>query len=331
MNIQYTPTQLTVSNPPKFTGKLMDKAFTVLSDKKVCNKMTNLDFISTQMYIKSLAYKMGITPEEVAELSKFDGVEFFANSYNFLLKKLGLAEEISPPLQLIPEIKDSPLFAMYIPSYNQILVDLSKVGNLDKQYLFAALRHELQHFIQAADIHRHETLAPKIADVITDQFITSEKKTFDYILENLNDEQIKAIYAEDPSSMQLITAYKTVCSLNDDAIMADFWNQRAIAYRQNVDDLQKNIQDKLGVIKADSALTPRIERNLEEFENSGYFNADGSLNMKKYLDAGIEDEAIIAQIKAQHEFEGVPCGVRKLKEETFADIKRKEAAQDANL
>ena len=329
MNIQVLQPQ--VSYSPNFTGVKLDKALEVIKDNGVCRKMTKLDLLSSQMYIKSLAYKMGIVPEEIAALSKFDGQDFFYEAYDLLSKKLGLSVNIRPQLQLLPSLGNSGLFAAYVPSYNQILVDLSKMEGVDKLYLFSSLRHEIQHFLQAADMHRHETLGPKVANVIVDQFITAEKKTLDFIVENYSDVQVVQMYGNNPEFVDYISKYRLVSSQNNPSLVGEFFAPVIESYRQQVNVLQAKIKSELGVIKADSSLTPKIERNLKEFENSGYFNADGSLNMIKWFDSEIEEEAVMAQIRAEHEYENVPCGVKKIKDNSIAKILEDEAKESSNI
>jgi hypothetical protein len=329
MNIQISKPQQSYS--PNFTGVKLDKALEIVKDNGVCRKMTKLDFLSTQMYIKSLAYKMGIVPEEVAALAKFDGEDFFYQAYDLLSKKLGLSVNIRPHLQLVPSLGESGLFAAYVPSFNQILVDLSKMKGVDKRYLFASLRHELQHFLQAADMHRHETLGPKVAKVIVDQYITAEKKTLDFIVKNYSDKQIAQTYASNPEFVDYVSKYKLVLSQNKTNLLDEFFAPVAQSYRQQVNAFQTKIKSELGVIKADSSLTPKIERNLKEFEDSGYFNADGSLNVAKWFDSEIEEEAVMAQIRAEHEYENVPCGVRKIKDHSIAKILADEANEASNI
>ena len=325
MNVQHVSHQNS-KYTPSFSGVKLDKALEVVKDNAVCKKMTKLDLISTQTYVKTLAFKMGITQEEIDALSKFEGTDFILESFEFLTKKLGLSKDIRPHLELIPTIPNNPFYMMYIPSHNHIWVDLSKLEGLDKKYKFAALRHEIQHFLQIADVYRHETFAPKIADIITEQFIAADKKSLEYVL-TFSDEQILAAYQNNPEALQYIMNYKNIKMQNDDKLLADFWNQRETTYRQCVEALQQKIKNELGVIRADSPLTPKIERNMKEFENVGYLNPDCSINMAKYYDTEIEDEAILSQLKAQYEFEGVRCGVKKLKEETLNKLLAEEATE----
>ena len=95
-------------------------------------------------------------------------------------------------------------------------------------------------------------------------------------------------------------------------------------YRQSLIDYRMNVIKELGIIKRDSAMTPKIKHDFDELQKLGYYNPDGTLDTAKYFEAGIEDEALNAQLSAELAFNPKICGIKQVKDATLAVLTQKD-------
>ncbi len=288
----------------------------VIPDTKVFKEMTNLDKNCIVNYIQAKSYKMGITADEVAELSKFDGVDFVVNSYDFLTKKLGLTEDIRPALFNMSIPGDAAMF--YSPAVNIIYADLAKCAQskFDKGDLFKMLRHEMQHFLQYCTVLRHQTLGEKVIDFKVNEFVTAIKENLSNVLNTYSLEQL-AQMGISPEELNLYKTAKSCLDKNDIKGFNQICEYSGESQKNALLEYRQKLINKMGLIKEDSALTPKAQSLYDEFCNIGYFNQDKTIDMKKYMASKIENEAIISQVQAELEYRQVPCGVKYIRETTI--------------
>ncbi len=169
---------------PSFNGNLAAKAYELVGGDGVFKNCRRLDVETLRSYIGSLPFKMGITTDDVAALSKFDGVEFLEQSYIFLCKKMGIPDELRP-LAICGKINGDAVLG-YQPMVNNVRIDVEKLNvlALNKNNIFSSIRHELQHAMQYYSILRHEELGPKAIEVAGDIFADNLKVGAQELLKN---------------------------------------------------------------------------------------------------------------------------------------------------
>ena len=149
-----------------FTGTYEDKLREKVQGKEVFKDATNIQISALKTYIETQKYALGMTPQDVAELSKYDGNDFILKSYEYLINKLNIPGEIAPPFTVQNNMKNAQsLLMMYMPAMNIIVVNSDQCKDLDKTTTFKMLRHELQHYMQNINILRHETFGDEAIDI----------------------------------------------------------------------------------------------------------------------------------------------------------------------
>ncbi len=326
MNVQKLAQNVT---PHVYKGenKVVQTLLEVIPDSKVGKNLTRLDINMFKAYMSAKPYMMGVSPKEIAELEKFEGIDYVLQVYDFLTNKLGFNEKIRPML-IFGEMSPS-LHANYFPVTNIITINKKTVGETSKPKLFSYLRHELQHFIQNQNILRHEEFGEKAIDLMVDKYFNYERKVTEHILRNSSMQDVYKIchqqQKQDPQKLykDLMEA-KMYLDTNDskgfDSVIGRFTQQ----YREEIIQYRKNIIEELGLIKKDSALTPKIEEYYKEFEKVDYYNPNGTIDPVKYLHSKVEQEALDAQRASEKEALGEPCFIRYLKKSFFEEIKDPE-------
>lgn len=303
------PKQL--QSKPSFKANPFDILNNVVTKTKVFKNPTVAQLQAFSSYVKAKPFMMGITADEVAKLNKFNGKDFIINSFEFLCKKLGINKDIVPMLNFAPEHANiSHCVAQYSPSINMIMVNEKFTNKLQKYQVFLALRHELQHYLQSMNILRHETYGPKSIELQSKNFINSIKKAYETVYKNMPDsEVVRAIGS--PQDIALISQLKFFDKTGNKIAMDNLYNALETNYRINaITPFRDLVINKMGVIKNDSALTPKIKKDFEEFRDLGYYNQDGSINYEKYFISDIENEAINSQAAAGFEFSQQGCFMR---------------------
>ncbi len=312
--LSYTP-----SKKVNFQGAPFAKLFEVIPDTKVCKNLTEADKKAFHAYLVLKKFTMGISPEEVKQLEKFDGDDFILNSYEFLTKKLGLDESVRPVLMFYPIANQSKM--AYVPLQNIIFVDKAKLNDLKKGEIFGYIRHELQHYLQNSSVLRHETYGKMALDEYTKSFISAQRQLMEQnFLKMSADELINSGMLASEDSLAKIEYLKTLYAKNDTQAIDAFYKEMGEGYRGELEAIRDVIINKFGVIKDDSAQTEKIGKYFDEFKSSGYYNADGTIDTLKYLNSGIELEALSTQSMASSEFFNI-CPVREIKNEMLEAVK----------
>jgi len=288
----------------------------VIPDTKVCKNLTELDRNVFQAYVLSKPYSIGITPKEVEELSKFDGSEFIVQSYRYLLNKLGLKEDIAPGLAFAKLDNDVPM--AYLSLNNIIAVDIDKLAKSGKKDIFALLKHEMQHMLQNYQILRHETIGEQSINAYVRKYIAETKKQIISQVQSGNSEVMEKTLLQNNNeiSKMLYEAVQDVKKGKTDTLDAAM-EKDGESYKNSLLSVRKLIIDNLGMIKKDSALTPKIQNYFDEYKDIGYYNTDNTINYHKYFTSKIEQEALMAQARAGFEFSQESCFMRYQKQETL--------------
>lgn len=323
MKIQSFNYSQPVSNSsPAFNGNI-SKLLEVIPDTKVSKNLTELDKTLFLSYVTSKKYSMGVTPEDISSVTKYDRNEFISKSYDLLTQKLGIPEYVRPPV--FPSKLPNQLMLGYSPLYNAILVDPEKIKNTSKLNIFGLLRHELQHFIQNSRIFRHEEIGEKAIDKISEKFVQTQKQILKMLLENNSVEKLRSEYGKNPEGANMLRALDYV-EAKDEKGLEMFFNQMGERYKADLSAFRQNLILSMGLIKKDSNLTKKINADFNEFLNVGYFNPDGSVDYTKYFNTAIEGDAILAQTRACFEFSNEPCFMKYAKKDFFESLKDEQQA-----
>lgn len=318
MQISLSNYSVTPYSVPNFTARVVDEVNKPIEGKKVFKNATKwqIGAFTTYILTKDKDYHLGMTPVDVQNLMKYDGDDFILNSYLYLTDKLGFHEKIRPALMPAEFPPGADTFMQYIPANNIIQFNQDYVTKVDKIDIFTALRHELQHYKQNMEILRHEEYGEKAIDAYTKNFIQMQKT----ILENLYDsnkimEFLKPGVLPDQKAAALIYAYKCFKDAKNDKALDMMFNQMGKEYQVELLKFRDKVRSEYGVIKSDDSATPKIGRMYDEFNNVGYFKQNHELDYNKYVAAFIEQDAILAQLRAGFEFANEACFIRYMRNE----------------
>ena len=292
-----------------FTGAYVDKLYEKVQGKDVFKDATNAQFNALKTYVLSKNYALGVTPGDVAELSKYDGNDFLLHSHDYLLKKLNIPEEIAPPF-MVTDLNNKQALMMYVPSMNVIMVNSTECEKQDKTALFKMLRHEFQHYIQNVNILRYETFGDDAIEIYKNKYMDVQRNAFESLYANNMIDKLMSSPDVPMNEKALLQYFKVLKdSNNNEGINALFENISKDYVKQLV-DFKNKVRKNLGVIPADSPETKKIEVFFNEFKDLGYFNPNGELDYNKYLNSIIEQDAILAQERAGFEFSQQGCFIR---------------------
>ena len=323
MQVQNINYQNTKSYTPQFKGNMAKLWLTPIKDTKVGKDLTELDKYAFQTYVNSKQFHVGITQEEINKLSKFDGKEFFTASFDYLAQKLGIKKSIQPAL-VFTQLPDGSRMA-YTPINNSIMVNLEKCSAENKAHQFAGIRHELQHFLQSSMILRHEELGPKAIDSMVVSHENSLINMFKHLLVDASEEEISAVAETTSNPEEFVEMILEALNGNSDKIVEEI-HSSSTEFEKSLNAFRESLIKDMGKIQKASALTPKIEEYYKGFSNS-YHNADGSIDMEKYVNTSTEEEAMLAETCVGKEFEDPKaCLLKQIKDELLDEIK----IQDAN-
>ena len=305
------------------SGSILNKLTEVIPDTKVCKGLTELDKNLFAEYLQMPRYKMQITPEEIDDLCKFDGNEFIDEAYELLTRKLGLDVNIRPKLFWSTDMNNN-IEAAFQPLNNIILCNAEYFPNLSKKQQFILLRHELQHYIQNMDILRHEEIGEKALDRLTTNYIKALKQTHDLIFKQYPIKKAVENLKNRGEDINFINKYVELFKAKDSKGIDELFESTGSGYRQELTGFRNKIIAERGLIKKDSALTPKIQQNFDEFTNIDYYTPDGNLNFAKYFNSKTEKDAILAQKAADFQFSKECCYMKYAKKQFFNEINSEE-------
>ena len=189
------------------------------------------------------------------------------------------------------------------------------------------MRHELQHYLHNANILRHETFAPQAMDLLTQKFIAFQQAGCIDILKNNSMEVITSCGQFTPEQLEIFRKAKICLDSKDTEGFDKLFTGIAKDYRNNLEALAGKIRKELGIIKADSSLTPKIQKTFEELQGGGYYKPNKDIDYKQYFNHFIENDAIQKQSYAEFEFSQEPCFIKYMKnaaQEALKDERNKE-------
>ena len=318
MQVQNINYQNTKSYTPQFKGNMAKLWLTPIKDTKVGKDLTELDKYAFQTYVNSKQFHVGITQEEINKLSKF-----FTASFDYLTKKLGIKKSTRPNLVFTQFPSDGRM--AYTPINNSIMVDLKKCSSATKAKNFAGIRHELQHFLEISMIMRHEELGTKAIDSMVASHENSLINMFKHLLVDASEQEISAVAETTSNPEEFVEMILEALNGNSDKIVEEI-HTSSTEFEKSLNAFRESLIKDMEKIQKDSALTPKIEEYYKGFSNS-YHNADGSIDMEKYVNTSTEEEAMLAETCVRKEFEKPKaCLLKQIKDELLDEIK----IQDAN-
>lgn len=295
----------------------------VIPNTKVFKNLTQLDKNCFTSYLYSMQFRLKTNAEEIKNLFKLDGDEFFESTYLLLANKLGLPKEILPPVYFQAEDNIAPL--SYLPNQNVILRN-PDFKNISKAELFGHIRHELQHFVQNLYILRHETLGETAVEIYTKNKVDDLKNGYKYFLENNIPVEVYKSYLDDndektiEQSIQLYTAL-----LNKETDIETAFKDAPKLIKEDFEEYRNLVIEKLGMIKKDSLEAKKAEKFFEDFCNINYFDSEGKIDLGKYVTSAVEIDALLAGQVATFEANGGGCLFRELKEEALDFLSQEDS------
>lgn len=306
---------------PNFTGNLYEELTRVIPNTKVAKNLTQLDVRAMHYYAQARMYRLGITSEEVAKISKLDGKDFCTAAFDLLTKKLGIPTDVRPQLKFI-KIHDKDSLACFAPITNMLLIDLDKMNglNLDNAEVFSAIRHEMQHFLQFKDMLRHREYGEKITDFLLIKYKEGQKVFFENLLDNCPEEAWAQVLHGNPRDLTVLKYMQMFRQIDLESEIDKMFDAMSSGYRHHLEAFRSDIIKKFGEINKYSNLTPKIKNDYQEFV-AGYKDKAGNIDKKRYVQAAIEREAYIAQTQAKYEYLQEPCFMKWFKEDHLKLIK----------
>lgn len=320
-------TPKTQCNLPSFKGggEFLNRLTKVIPDTRVAKGLTQLDKNCFQGYVYSMKFKLGTTVEEIKALTKLKGEEFVTGAYDLLTKKMGIPEEIKPPL--IPKQQSETAPMAYMFNYNVIALN-PDLSTLSQGMIFNGLRHELQHFKQNMDIFRHETLGEKVVDIHVKGLLNTEKTTVKHLLANMSlDEMVEQGVIQTQEAYDAMVRYKKCLENNDIAAFDKEFEKLEPESRTHITAFRQKVIDSMGIIKTGTKEAEKAEQYLNDFQNINYFDGGDKIDYAKYFASKIEQEALMAGERADFEFSGEGCMVKFSKDKFKAAM----ASQDAEV
>ncbi len=315
MNIELSPVRSSsLAFRGNFVQKISENMATKVANAKVFKDCTVDDVNNLRAYIQLKPYSLGITPQEIAELSKFDGIDFIANSYNYLITKMKYPPEIVPQAMLVPNLNKG--YSMgYSPAQNIMCIhsDLGVYEGVSKQQLFALLRHEFQHYIQNVNIIRHKTLGHEALERYSEVYAAGQKQLFINLIESGDDGLVKQNLPAE--TMPFFENIKALYLNNDMEGFNKIFEDLKSEYKLSYSSFRDKVVAALGEIDENSSLTPKLQGYLDEFCNVNYLKSDSSVDLNKYVNVSSEADAMNAQAQADFEFSGVGCFFKWMKNE----------------
>ena len=251
----------------------------VLSDTNVTKKPSHTDILAFRHYLFALKNKIKITPDEKKALLKNKNMEFIKETLALLLQKLNIPENISPNI-----IFDKKLahIAVYRARYNSIIANPDLIKNYSKLERIGVIRHELQHYLQALTILRHETKGLEWINILAEQ--------------NKNE------------AIGILKKTKTTKEIRD--LEKNCYNN----HKKYLLEFRDKIIKEKGLIKSGDIEEKKALSYFNQWLNLDYINKDGTVNMNKFYQSEIEQEALISQQFLYSQLQGNMCFFKEIKE-----------------
>ena len=289
--------------------------------KKPLDRMTKGDCNNLNFYLTSIKFRMGITPSEIKGILAKEGVDFINATVEFLAQKLGFSEDILPPVFFIKGTLGGAQ-AGYVPEQNVVYLSDS-YNEIPKSRLFALLRHEYQHAIQAHNIFRTEGLGEDAVEYYANKTFNVQKELLFDFAKNYSVRELIAQGLVEENGAILVSELSKALQNNDTQSVDNLLSK----FKQGIVDglnahREKLIREK-GVIKADSKPAKFARECFEDFKNLDYYDNDGKIDYGKHSTKVSEIEAECSQLMAESEMNQV-CFIRQLKNNQIDIMNSKE-------
>ena len=286
-----------------------------ITNSKVGKNLTLLDINCFQTYILARKFSFITEEKEIQELFQFQGKNFLAKAFEFLVTKLNIRSDLTPVLDLAPP-KDPVQFA-YLPQ-NNIILTPHNIENFNNIQIFTLLRHELQHYQQNMLMRRDDEIGEKLPTKYADKIIEIMQNN---ALENLVNSSFEELSEKNNLTPEQKEFYK-ICDyfIKKDDIEGFF------AVFEPLKEIYKNewIKVRNALLKEYGPLTPKEKEKAQayydDFFNIDYYNEDGSINTAKHITTGIEYEANIAAEYTTHQLFNKDCFFKTIKDTSLKFI-----------
>lgn len=267
-------------------------------------------------YISTIPYRIKTTPEEIEKLKSYNQKKYIKNTFNYVCDKLNYSENIRPNLEFIKH-DNVDAYMSYAPMFNKIEINLHKLKGVSKADIYALLRHELEHFKQHTLMLRHETIGIEVINQLTQIYSENYAAMAKNMFERISTKEIKQIYKNNPDYNKILLSKKLFDAGKEQEAINLFIKSNCDGYKNDYLQIRKMVIDEMGLIPENSEMTEKIKEYFsEQYLNYDCVNDDGTINTTIYNNLVIEQEAHLAQLAAELDFNPSECGIRILKQST---------------
>ncbi len=284
-------------NIKQTTQKLLPKIA-----ESVPKKPTTTDLLMFRQYIFSKGLELKTTAEEIKQLFKLEGDEFFNASFEFLFKKLGVPEVLKPDIGVtsLPETAGMA----YDFTQNRIFKNIN-APKVNKETTYSFIRHELQHFLQNLTILRHKEIGKKAVNIYAKMLAEAELQTFDNWSRTQSIKEIQH-YGFPKEVIKTFVTLKNLIKNNDEEgytnKLKEIYADLVEEYTAQLNDFRNLVIKEMGYIKENTREENRAKKFFNDFLKTNakpgianYMEEDGKIHVGKYSYDVRENEAIIAQ------------------------------------
>lgn len=262
--------------------------------ESVPKKITGQDILFFRQYIFSKGLELKTTQEEIQQLFKLEGEEFFNSAFEFLFKKLGIPECLKPQILEIPMAESIGMAYNYAQN---LLIRNSNAPKATKVETYSYIRHELQHMVQNFEMFRHKTLAEKLIPFYAETLTNTQIPIVDNNARNVSLEELKKFGVP----QEWLVFYKKLKDLlkdnNEKEYKKTLESYRTELFNANIEEYKnfRNIVIKeMGELKEGSRAERRAEKFYNNMVNSNIDITSGNIHAGEYNYDIRENEAIIA-------------------------------------
>lgn len=301
-------------------SKIQQTAKSLPAITEIPKKVSGQDLLIFRQYIFSKGLALSTTQQEIQNLFKLEGEEFFNASFEFLFQKLGVPEVLKPQVVEMPMNKE---FGMAYDFSQNLLIKNTNAPKATKLETYSMIRHELQHMIQNFEIFRHKEIGEKAIDFHAEIISNAQMQNVDYNARNLSMEQLQEM-GFPKEALAFYAMLKTPLESNNEEeylkLLEESKTELMENNKTNYINFRNLIVSEMGYLKEGT----RAERRAEKFYNNminNIYGANDDVHAGKYSYDVRENEAFIAQDvamrDAEHHLSGRnDCYIANIKEQT---------------
>lgn len=208
--------------------------------------------------------KYKINRSKIKELDKIEvPADFLKKSYSFIMKSVGINEDIAPELVIKNLQSDSNI--SYRPELNSLIVN-SKCLNLSRPRLYSLIRHQSKHVEQVYNAFRTEGFNERAINIMAEKSEKAALVDFFNMVNSSSVEDLTKLFNDKKISLEV---YKTLIAAKQaigkgksyyQSFEAKLFNAEIPFVKKSLKKLQESIIKRTSTIKENS-LKAKIAKN----------------------------------------------------------------------